>query len=150
MSSDHVMMFMPQPPPPDPCRLDAVSSWPRSAGPSCWPMRSRPTSLACAPEAAQSNHQPQSFCVRPPFPGHRADDQQAPDIALASFRYTPQPRLASGGVLARDKPQPRREVSAAFEFRYVGREGLDRQRRQRAVEVDTVAPYIHVATRLRG
>lgn len=55
--NDHVMKFMPQPPPPYPCRLDAVSSWPRSAGPFCWPVRSQSTSLACALEAAQSNHQ---------------------------------------------------------------------------------------------
>lgn len=49
-------------------------------------------------------------------PRHRPDDQKAPNVRLPRLRYPPQPRLAACGMLARDEPEPGREIPAALEL----------------------------------
>ena len=63
---------------------------------------------------------------------HGSDDQQPADIALAHLRRPPEPLLAACRVLARDQPNPGREVPSPAEGLHRRGEAFDGNRRDRA------------------
>ena len=63
---------------------------------------------------------------------HRADNQQAPDVALAHLRGLAEKRLAARRMLPGNKPEPGGKVAAASEDGHRRRESLNRHRGDRS------------------
>lgn len=112
---------------PDLCSPPCASASPRRHAPSCLPVRLPRAFAASSPACAPAMSPAGRLSGCPPHHGHRADDQQSPNVLLSHLRRSAEPLFIPGRVLPGHETQPGREVPAAPEGFHRWREGFNGQ-----------------------
>src|SRR5215470_15462831 len=78
--------------------------------------------------------------------GKRSHDQDALQVAVTLLGYRSQPRLAAGGILARDDADPGPKVAPRLEYRSIGNRGNNGARADEANARNGLKPFAVIAS----